>query len=247
MLKGCYIFLAHVTTKETEDKSKKKRLEDVLIVRDFPEVFPEDLSGLLPTRQVEFQIDLILGVAPVARAPYRLAPSETVGPTEGAIRQRLYKAQFLVLRSFGLVCQEKGWIILNVHRLSRTEQANDHKSLQHILDQKELNMRKSRWLEFLSDYDCEIRYHPRKTKARKPENIKNEDVGGMPIENSKDPEKLKTKKLEPHEDIINKDSHKFIQIWLAHAVHEIREYCQCVHQTKWHNLEFIMTIMSSES
>ncbi|GKC91396.1 putative reverse transcriptase domain-containing protein [Tanacetum coccineum] len=38
----------------------------------------------------------------------------------------------------------------------------DHKSLQHILDQKELNMRQRRWLELLSDYDCEIRYHPRK-------------------------------------------------------------------------------------
>ncbi|GJS14295.1 putative reverse transcriptase domain-containing protein [Tanacetum coccineum] len=76
MLKGCPIFLAHVTTKETEDKSEKKRLEDVPIVRNFPEVFPKDLSGLPPTRQVEFQIDLIPGAAPVARAPYRLAPSE---------------------------------------------------------------------------------------------------------------------------------------------------------------------------
>ncbi|GJY93915.1 putative reverse transcriptase domain-containing protein [Tanacetum coccineum] len=70
----CPIFLAHVTTKETEDKSEKKRLEDVLIVRDFPEVFPEDLSGLLPTRQVEFQINLIPGVAPVAQAPYCSSP-----------------------------------------------------------------------------------------------------------------------------------------------------------------------------
>ncbi|GKC05557.1 putative reverse transcriptase domain-containing protein [Tanacetum coccineum] len=76
MLKGCPVFLANVTTKETEDKSEKKRLEDVPIVRDFPDVFPEDLSGLPPTRQVEFQIDLIPGAAPVARAPYRLAPSE---------------------------------------------------------------------------------------------------------------------------------------------------------------------------
>ncbi|GKG34127.1 putative reverse transcriptase domain-containing protein, partial [Tanacetum coccineum] len=46
MLKGCPIFLAHVTTKETEDKSEKKRLEDVPIVQNFPEVFPEDLLGL---------------------------------------------------------------------------------------------------------------------------------------------------------------------------------------------------------
>ncbi|GKB68006.1 putative reverse transcriptase domain-containing protein [Tanacetum coccineum] len=114
----------------------------------------------------------------------------------------------------------------------------DHKSLQHILNQKELNMRQRRWLELLSDYDCEIRYHPRKanvvadalsrkernkplrvralvmtigldlpkqilnaqTEARKPENIKNEDVEGMLIENSKDPEKLRTKKLKPRAD-----------------------------------------------
>ncbi|GJW97356.1 putative reverse transcriptase domain-containing protein [Tanacetum coccineum] len=51
MLKGCHVFLAHVTTKKTEDKSERKRLEDVPIVRDFPKVFPEDLPGLLPTRQ----------------------------------------------------------------------------------------------------------------------------------------------------------------------------------------------------
>ncbi|GJU23027.1 putative reverse transcriptase domain-containing protein [Tanacetum coccineum] len=76
LLKGHHVFLAHVTTKETEDKSGEKRLEDVPIVRDFPEVFPEELSGLPPTRQVEFQIDLMPGAAPVARAPYRLAPSE---------------------------------------------------------------------------------------------------------------------------------------------------------------------------
>ncbi|GKD65567.1 putative reverse transcriptase domain-containing protein [Tanacetum coccineum] len=74
--KGCPIFLAQVTKKEIEDKSKEKRLEDVPMVRDFLEVFLEDLPGLPPTRQVEFQIDLVPGAAPVARAPYRLAPSK---------------------------------------------------------------------------------------------------------------------------------------------------------------------------
>ncbi|GJY49150.1 hypothetical protein Tco_0439106 [Tanacetum coccineum] len=61
-----------VTSKKTKDKSEEKRLEDVPIVREFLKVFPEDLPGLLPARQVEFQIDLVLGVVPVAWAPYRL-------------------------------------------------------------------------------------------------------------------------------------------------------------------------------
>ncbi|GJW86514.1 putative reverse transcriptase domain-containing protein [Tanacetum coccineum] len=67
--KGCQVYLAQVTAKKTNAKSEEKRLEDMPIVRDFLEVFPKDLSGLPPSRQVEFQID-------VARSPYRLALSE---------------------------------------------------------------------------------------------------------------------------------------------------------------------------
>nr|GFB55716.1 putative reverse transcriptase domain-containing protein [Tanacetum cinerariifolium] len=76
MSKGCHVFLANLTSTKDEDKSKGKRLEDVPVVWEFPEVFPEDLPGIPPTRQVEFRIDLVPGAAPVARAPYRLAPSE---------------------------------------------------------------------------------------------------------------------------------------------------------------------------
>ncbi|GJR67954.1 putative reverse transcriptase domain-containing protein [Tanacetum coccineum] len=74
--RGCLHFLAQVTKKEIENESKEKRLEDVPTVQDFPKVFPEDFPGLPPTRQVEFQINLVPGASPVARAPYRLAPSE---------------------------------------------------------------------------------------------------------------------------------------------------------------------------
>ncbi|GJR81791.1 putative reverse transcriptase domain-containing protein [Tanacetum coccineum] len=74
--KGCQVYLAQVTSKKAEDKSEERRLEDVPIVQEFSEVFPEDLPGLPPARQVEFQIDLVPGAAPVARAPYRLAPAE---------------------------------------------------------------------------------------------------------------------------------------------------------------------------
>ncbi|GKA60296.1 putative reverse transcriptase domain-containing protein [Tanacetum coccineum] len=76
MQKGSQVYLAQVTSKKNEDKSEEKQTEDVPIVREFHKVFPEDLYGLPPARQVEFQIDLVLGAAPVARAPYRLAPTE---------------------------------------------------------------------------------------------------------------------------------------------------------------------------
>ncbi|GJR61350.1 putative reverse transcriptase domain-containing protein [Tanacetum coccineum] len=444
MLKGCPVFLANVNTKETEDKSEKKRLKDVPIVRDFPDVFPEDLPGLPLTRQVEFQINLIPGAAPVARAPYRLAPSEMkelseqlkelsdkgfIRPSSSpwgapvlfvkkkdgsfqmcidyrelnkltvknryplpriddlfdqlqgssvyskidlrsgyhqlrvreedipktAFRTRYGHYEFQVM-PFGLtnapavfmdlmnrVCKpyldkfvivfiddiliysknkqeheehlklilellkkeelyakfskclagyyrrfiegfskiakpmtkltqkkklgsapilalpegsedfivycdasikELGAVVFSLklwrHYLYGTKCTvfMDHKSLQHILNQKELNMRQHRWFKLLSDYDCEIRYHLGKanvvadalsrkerepplrvralvmtiglnlpkqildaqTEARKPENIKNEDVGGMLLENSKDLEKFRTEKLEPRMD-----------------------------------------------
>ncbi|GKC10316.1 putative reverse transcriptase domain-containing protein [Tanacetum coccineum] len=52
------------------------KLSDIPVVRDFVDVFPEDLSGLPPPRQVEFRIDLVPGATPVAKSPYRLAPLE---------------------------------------------------------------------------------------------------------------------------------------------------------------------------
>ncbi|GKG24403.1 hypothetical protein Tco_0395031, partial [Tanacetum coccineum] len=76
MAKGCQVFLAQISAKKEEDKLEGQQIKDVPIVWDFPEVFPEDLPGLLPARLMEFQIDLIPGAAPVARAPYRLTPSE---------------------------------------------------------------------------------------------------------------------------------------------------------------------------
>nr|GEU75960.1 putative reverse transcriptase domain-containing protein [Tanacetum cinerariifolium] len=70
--RGCQVFVAQVM----EQKSEDKRLGNIPVVREFPDAFPKDLPGLPLVRQMEFQIDLIPGAAPVARAPYRLAPSE---------------------------------------------------------------------------------------------------------------------------------------------------------------------------
>ncbi|GJS30660.1 putative reverse transcriptase domain-containing protein [Tanacetum coccineum] len=249
MQKGFPIFLAHVTAKEVEDKSEKKRLEDVPIVQDFPEVFPEDLSGLPPTRQVEFQIELVPGAAPTqfltGGAPFlgHVIDSEGIhvdpakiesvkdwaspkSPTEiplifsAPILAYLRDARYLASadaskKGLGAVLmqREKALFIWNqVYSCSMIIRAFTNT----FLIRKELNMRQHRWLELLSDYDCDIRYHPGKanviadalsrkerepllrvralvmtisldlpkqilnaqTEARKPENIKNEDVGG---------------------------------------------------------------------
>ncbi|GJX06056.1 reverse transcriptase domain-containing protein [Tanacetum coccineum] len=72
---GCQVFLIQMM-KEEKTETPERQIEDVPVVRDFPEVFLEDLSGLPLTRQVEFHIELIPRAAPVARAPYRLAPTE---------------------------------------------------------------------------------------------------------------------------------------------------------------------------
>ncbi|GJU55915.1 putative reverse transcriptase domain-containing protein [Tanacetum coccineum] len=329
--RGCQLFLAHVT----ESKSKEKRMEDVTIIHDFPEVFPEELPGLPPPRHVEFRIDLVLGAAPVARAPYRLAPSEMkelsvqlqellekgfirpslspwgapvlfVKKKDGSFRmcidyrelnkltvknrypllriddlfdqlqgssvyskidlrsgyhqygilkrrtflicilelgfsliskpltkltqknkkyewgkeeeeafqtlkQKLCSAPILALpegtedfvvycdaslKGYGDVLMQREKVIAYASRQLKVHEENytthdleleavvfalrlwrhylygtkcvvftDHKSLQYILNQKKLNLRRRRWIELLSDYDCEIRYHPRKANV----------------------------------------------------------------------------------
>ncbi|KAI3695424.1 hypothetical protein L1987_78421 [Smallanthus sonchifolius] len=72
MRRGCEAYLAYVI----DDRMKMKELKNVPVVCNFPEVFPEDLPGLPPDREIEFQINLLPGAEPVAKAPYRLVPSE---------------------------------------------------------------------------------------------------------------------------------------------------------------------------
>nr|GFB27650.1 reverse transcriptase domain-containing protein [Tanacetum cinerariifolium] len=102
------------------------------------------------TRQVEFQINLIPGAAPVARAPYRLAPSE--------MKELSDQLQEL---------SDKGFIRPRADDFVAYCDAS-HKGLGVVLmqrEKKELNMSQHRWLELLSDYDCEIRYHPGKANV----------------------------------------------------------------------------------
>ncbi|XP_016737997.1 uncharacterized protein [Gossypium hirsutum] len=70
--KVCEAFLAYVSISDSGDSSVK----DIKIVRDFPDVFPDELPGLPPSREVEFGIELFPGTAPVSIAPYQMAPKE---------------------------------------------------------------------------------------------------------------------------------------------------------------------------
>ncbi|KAH9685255.1 Endonuclease [Citrus sinensis] len=70
--KGCSAYLAHVIDTE----ARELRLEDITVVKEFPDVFPNELPGMPPNREVEFSIDLVPGTSPISMAPYRMAPAE---------------------------------------------------------------------------------------------------------------------------------------------------------------------------
>nr|GEV56473.1 reverse transcriptase domain-containing protein [Tanacetum cinerariifolium] len=138
-------------------KSDEKRLENMPVVREFPDVFLEELPGLPPVRQVEFQIDLILGTTPVAHAPYRLAPSE--------MQELSNQLQELADRGF-IRPSTSPWgapVLLVKKKDGSFKMCINYRELNKLT--KELNMRQRHWLELLADYDCEIHYHPRKANV----------------------------------------------------------------------------------
>ncbi|GKB68858.1 putative reverse transcriptase domain-containing protein [Tanacetum coccineum] len=280
-------------------KASDKKKEEIVVVRDFPEVFPDDLSGLLPLWEIEFRIKLIPEAVPIAKSPYHLAPFELeelsgqlkelrdkgfirpslspwgapvlfVKKKDGSFRMCIDYRELnkltvknryplpriddlldqLTLKFLGHVINDNGihvdpskievvknWkalrtssevrsflglvgyyrrFIENFSKIAKsltilnqkslpygpedfvleTHEKNytthdlelgavvfalkiwshflygtksviymDHKSLQHIFSQKELNMRQRRWIELFNDYDCEIRYHPGKANV----------------------------------------------------------------------------------
>ena len=72
LLKGCQEYLAHVV----DTRKEVLKLDDILIVREFPNVFPEDLPGILVDREIEFSIDVLPETSPISKAPYRMAPTK---------------------------------------------------------------------------------------------------------------------------------------------------------------------------
>ncbi|GJZ99223.1 putative reverse transcriptase domain-containing protein [Tanacetum coccineum] len=187
--KGCQVYLAQVTSKKTDDKSEERRLEDVPIVWEFLEAFPEDLPGLPPARQVEFQIDLDLSVAPVVEVSISWshivvkaftfdqpniesikdwATSKT--PTE--IRHILCLADYYrrFIKGYCAVLDAKGWRKEKVIAYaSRQLKVHEKNYTTYDVELGAVVFASKMWrhylYELLSDYDCEIRYHPGKANV----------------------------------------------------------------------------------
>ncbi|GJX07058.1 putative reverse transcriptase domain-containing protein [Tanacetum coccineum] len=110
---------------------KGKRLEDVPVVQEFPKVFPEDLPGIPPTRQVEFRIDLVPGATPVARAPYRLAPSE-MKELSGTVTHSQWESDDLFDQLQGSSIYSKIDLRSGYHQLESSEERHSQVCIQGL-------------------------------------------------------------------------------------------------------------------
>ncbi|XP_070011232.1 uncharacterized protein [Nicotiana sylvestris] len=226
--KGCLAYLAYVRDTTAESST----IDSVPVVQKFTDIFPSDLPGMPPDRDIDFCIDLALGTQSISIPPYHMALKELkelkeqledLGEHEQHLRSDDYEesfqklkttlttAPFLVLPSgsgmytvycdasrvgLGCVLMQEGRVIayascqLKVHEKNylvhdlelvaivhalkmwrhylygvSCEVYTDHRSLQYIFKQSDLNLRQRRWLELLKDYDITILYHPGKANV----------------------------------------------------------------------------------
>nr|GEW21231.1 hypothetical protein [Tanacetum cinerariifolium] len=172
--KGCQVYLAQVMSKKEGDKSKERRLEDVPIVQEFWEVFPEDLPGLPPTQQSKKEHEGHLKLIPrllkkeelyakFSKCEFWLSKGEKAKAAFQLLTQKLCSGLILALpegsENFVVYCdashKELGAVLMQREKVIAYES--------HQLKVHEKNYtRHDLELELLSDYDCEIRYHPGK-------------------------------------------------------------------------------------
>ncbi|GFZ16835.1 hypothetical protein Acr_26g0001050 [Actinidia rufa] len=165
-------------------------LEDIHVVQEFPDVFPDELPGSLVDREIEFFIDLNLGTRPISKVPYRMSPLE-LKELNVQLQDLLEKifirpsvspwgAPVLFVITYAsrqLRPHEKNYsthdlelaVVVFALKIWRhylygvtCEVFTNHKSLKYLFTKKELNMRQRRWLELIKDYDILIQYHPGK-------------------------------------------------------------------------------------
>ncbi|GKB51850.1 putative reverse transcriptase domain-containing protein [Tanacetum coccineum] len=157
--KGCQVYLAQVTTRKSDDESEEKRLEDVPIVRDFPK------DSLWTLRVLVKFLGHMIDSKGIYVDPVKIESIKDWASPKTPIEIR----QFLGLAGLGAVLMQREKVIAYAYRQLKVHKKNytthDLELGAHILDQKELNMRQRQWLELLSDYDCEIRYHPGKVNV----------------------------------------------------------------------------------
>nr|GEV21824.1 hypothetical protein [Tanacetum cinerariifolium] len=170
MSKECHVFLANITSTKDEDKSKGKRLEDVPVIQEFLEVFPEDLPDLM-NRVCKPYLDKFV----IVFIDDILIYSKDKKKHEEHLRQ-----------------------ILKLLKKEDCTQSSLNVSFR--FPRKEQEPLRVRALVTTISLDLPKQILNAQTEARKPENIKNEDVRGMLVENAKNPEAIREQKLEPHVD-----------------------------------------------
>nr|GEY00083.1 putative reverse transcriptase domain-containing protein [Tanacetum cinerariifolium] len=203
LTKGCHVFLANITTTKDEDKSKGKRLEDISVVQEFPEVFPEDLPDK--------------GFIRPSSSPWG-APVLFVKKKDGSFQMCIdyrelnkltVKNCYPLPRIDDLFDQLQGSSVYSKIDLRsgyhhKKEHEGHLRQILSLLKKEELYVKFSKcefWISRMTiGLDLPKQILKAQTKAQKPENIKNEDVGGMLIENAKNPEAIRTEKLEPSVD-----------------------------------------------
>ncbi|XP_073017804.1 uncharacterized protein [Primulina eburnea] len=114
-------FLAYVTSAHVPDSRK---LEDIEVIREFYSVFPEDVSGIPPDREVKVSIELMLGTVPISKVPYRLAPTkmkELKDQIQELLEKGFVRPSFSSWGSTVIIREEKGWQYATFYRISKAE------------------------------------------------------------------------------------------------------------------------------
>jgi hypothetical protein len=116
IVKGCQGYLAYLLNKPKDQCT----LEDTTVVKEYQDVFLAKLTSLLPSREVEFTIDLVPRAEPVSRTPYRMASIElkkAEGIVGGTTTAKIHYTLCVTMGSASVICEEEGWHIENVYRL----------------------------------------------------------------------------------------------------------------------------------
>nr|GEV30819.1 putative reverse transcriptase domain-containing protein [Tanacetum cinerariifolium] len=143
-------------------KADEKRFNDFRTVRDFPEVFLDDLASLPPMREIEFRIDLIPGALSVVKSPYRLTPFEMLELSNQLkeLQEKEEEHEAHLKTILDILKEEK----LYGKFLKCEFWLKEVQFLGHVVNRDGIHVDPSkvesrRWIELLSDYECEIKYH----------------------------------------------------------------------------------------